>query len=309
MRRRWSRLVRERSNMKLRCKDAEILICRYLAHELAPKEAKELDEHMQECVGCRRTLSFHKDIQSRIAGTPKLPPGLAARAQELLEDTVPASVSLWSRLLQGNTTMKRLTISTTALAVLLAGAMILPNKAAASSPLKVFKAMRSAFSRAANQGLLAVTVRAKANGDVDVSGTLNGVTLPPSFPLKAVSKQDDDIVTVEVTVDFDPAHYSSIRHGKTPNSLQMVYKGKPNSTINVELDPKTQLPSSWTTEELFEEVVPTASDEIFGEVVRTTASEPSTTPAPSKANGSRMWARIRLRIGQEATVSMRSFGN
>lgn len=295
--------------MKLRCKDAEILICRYLAQELAPKEAKELDEHMQECVGCRQTLSFHKDIQTRIAGTPKLPPGLAARAKELFEDTVPARVSLWSRLLQGNTTMKRLTISTTALAVLLSGAMILPNKAAASSPPKMFKDMRTAFSRAANNGLLAVTVRAKENGVVDVTGTLNGVPLPPSFPLKAVSKQDDDIVTVEVTVDFDPAHYSSIRHGKTPNSLQMVYKGRPNSTINVELDPKTQLPTSWTTEELFGEVVSTASDEIFEEVVPTIASKPSTPPAPSKANESRMWARIRLRIGQEATVAMGPFGN
>lgn len=295
--------------MKLRCKDAEILICRYLAQELAPREAKELDEHMQECVGCRQTLSFHKDIQTRIAGTPKMPPGLAARAKELFEDTVPARVSLWSRLLQGNTTMKRLTISTTALAVLIAGAMILPNKAAASSPMKMFKDMRSAFAQAANRGELSVTVRAKANGVVDVLGTLNGIPLPPSFPLKAVSKQDDDIVTVVVTVDFDPAHYSSIRRGKTPNSLQMVYKGKPNSAILVELDPKTQLPTSWTTEEIWAEVVPATGEELFEEVVPPTASRPNNVPERSKANESRMWARIRLRIGQEATVAMGPFGN
>ena len=189
--------------------------------------------------------------------------------------------------------MKKLTISTTVLAVLCAGAlMILPNKAAASSPLQMFKQMRNALSLAANRGELTVTVRAKEHGVVDITGTLDGKPLPPSFPLRVVSKQDDDIVTVFVTVDFEPEHYSSIRRGKAPNSLEMVYKELPNSTIHVQLDPKTKLPDSWTTEEIFAEVVPP------------TGSKPTNVPQPPKTTELTTWARIRLRIGQEVTVTL-----
>lgn len=279
--------------MKLRCKDAEILLCRHLTQELGPKDAKELATHLQECVACRQTLTFHKDLQLRFAGTPVLPPRVASRAKQLLNDKAPSKMSLLSRLLRGNTTMKKLTISTTVLAILCAGAMIiLPNKAAASSPLEMFKQMRNALSLAANRGELTVTVRAREHGIVDITGTLDGTPLPPSFPLQVVSKQDDDIVTVFVTVDFDPEHYSSIRRGKAPNSLEMVYKELPNSTIHVQLDPNTKLPASWTTEEIFAEVVPP------------TVFKPKNVPEPSKTTETMMWARIRLRIGQEATVTI-----
>ncbi len=189
--------------------------------------------------------------------------------------------------------MKKLTISTSVLAILCAGAlMFLPNGAAASSPLEMFKQMRSALLLAANRGELTVNVRAREHGIVDVTGTLDGTPLPPSFPLRVVSKQDDDIVSVVVTVDFDPAHYASIRHGKAPNSLEMVYKELPNRTILVELDPKTKLPASWTTEEIFEEVVPP------------TVFKRKDAPEPTKTAETILRARVRLRIGQEATITV-----
>lgn len=256
-------------------------------------EARELAKHLQECVGCRETLIFHQDLQLRLAGTPELPPGLATRTKQILSDKMRFKMPFWSDLLRGNTTMKKLTISTTVLAILCASTMMfLPKKAAASSPLEMFKQMRSAISLAANRGELSVKVSAKENGIVDVKGTLDGTPLPPSFPLRVVSKQDDNMVTVVITVDFDPANYSSIRRGKAPNSLELVYKEFSNSVILVQLDPNTKLPASWTTEEIFEEVAPP------------TVLKPKNMPGASKTSESMMWARIRLRIGQEATVTM-----
>jgi hypothetical protein len=144
--------------------------------------------------------------------------------------------------------MKRILISSTLVTAAFALALIvLPTRANASStPLRTFKAMRSALAAAVRSGELQLTASVSQGGVVDVSGLLDGKPLPPDVTLNVDTKRDGDTYYITVTADLSDANYSSISFGKDRSTLELVPKKAPNSRIEVALDPKTSKPKSWT---------------------------------------------------------------
>lgn len=278
--------------MKLNCEKAEALIPRHLTRELGARDETALVHHLHNCAKCQQALEFQKAIESRLGAMPSLPSGLATKARDSVNREPQSGNLSWLDRPQGAITMKKVLISTTAIAALAAGVIVaLPKTAAASTPLTKFKDLRTALCKAANRGEIKVEVRVGQNGVAECSGTINGKKLPIEFPLKSTTKVVDGIADVLVTVDFDPSNYQSIDFGKNEDTLKLVYRELPNSVLVVQLDPKSNLPTAWSSEELWEIASPI------------TPTSKSSTPSKHDLN-SIMQARIRVRVGQSATVTV-----
>ncbi len=142
--------------------------------------------------------------------------------------------------------MKKILYSSTAVAAVALAMVLAPEFAKGSTPLGTFNGMRSALAAAAQSGELSLTASVQAGGSVTVSGTLDGQPLPSDIPLHVKVNTQGGSYDIDVTADLSASNYASIKFGKNKNTLELVPKDKPDRRIEVELDPKTLKPTTWT---------------------------------------------------------------
>lgn len=275
----------------LNCEHAQSLIARHLTRELSAKDEAALVDHLHDCARCRQEVEFHKSLASRLAVMPKVPDSLAANAASCLDRVARPGFLSWLSQPQGANTMKKVMISTSAIAAIAMGTLfVLPHIASAATPLSRFNDLRTAIRQAANRGEIKIDVFANPNGSIECTGTLDGLKLPDEFPMQVEAKVADQIADVTITIDFDPSHFTSIKFGQNEDTLKLVYKDLPNRVMLVQLDPKTHMPKAWKSEKLTE---------------RIGAAQPAKTNAKA-ARETVAQAKVRLRMGQHATVIVTS---
>ena len=228
----------------MKCETVQELLSRYLTDELPSGQTASVKDHLSDCVACRKALAFHRSLSGQMDAVVETPASLQMRV--MLGTTV-AKPTLMTRLF-GDTPMKRILVSSTAVTALVAAIVLFaPRTASASTPKETFNKMRAALVKAVKNGELVLDVNADGDGQVTVTGTLDGAPLPKDFPLYVDSRRDGKVIDVEITADFDPANYSVIRYGKDHHTLVLVPKANPNSTSEVILDPTSMKPQTWTT--------------------------------------------------------------
>lgn len=270
----------------MNCDVVESLLARYLSGELPARQKESVADHLADCPPCREALAFHRDLESRLEGQPLLP----ERLRERISTPRPA---LLARLL-GDSTMKKIVLTSTLATALVASALFLtPRNATASTPEEIFKSMRAALAKAARNGELSFNITANKEGNVTVSGTLDGRPLPPDFPLNVDISRDGDTFDVTVTVDFSPENYRQIKFGKNTSTIIFAPKKEPNEKYQVELDPKSKLPKAWTTW-AYENGQWTTSRFNFN---------PKPTAPPTKDDDTVIKARVKIQLGGTATIT------
>lgn len=230
----------------MKCNHAQNLLTRYLRDELDPGQKAEVRDHVSDCASCREWVAFHRYLECRLDCEVTLPEGL----REEISQRMKSSVSRMT-LGFGDTRMKKIALSSTTLIAIAVGATLLvPRYANAASPLETFRKMRTAFAKAANRGELTIDIDSKTDGSVNVSGTVNGSPIPAGFPLRTEVSRDGDNLRVRVSIEIEPANFSSIGFGKDQSTLVLVPKGDPKQRIVIGLDGKTYLPKTWSALEL-----------------------------------------------------------
>lgn len=281
----------------MKCEDVQTLLSRYLREELKPKQHAEVAAHVAECPECREALAFHRSLESRLDAVVQPPPSMRSRVFTQIA-TPPTRPALLDRIL-GDPTMKKILISSAAVTALVAGALLLaPRAANASTPVETLKSMRAALAQAANDGQLTLNLTSDADGNVTVSGMLNGAPLPKDFPLVFHTTREGDILDITVTADFAPADYKSITYGKDTNTLEIVPKASPNKRFEIELDPKSKQPTSWSTY--------TNQGGTNWKQTYQSDLKPATTTGRIVRDDTTINVRVKMHVGQTATVTATS---
>lgn len=292
----------------MKCNDVQTL----LTNGQGYSQSAEVQDHVADCPDCREFLIFQRSLEARLDGGMAVPTSLYQKAMNRVDEQ--AGRPLFARML-GNNTMKKILISSTALtAILVAGFLSLSGRASASSAIEEYNSMKAALIQAASKGELKISVKSSPEGEVTVSGSMNGKTLPNGFPLKFTSTRSGDVLDVKVTVDLAPTEYQSITFGKEHNSILLVPKDSKNGKIQIFIDPKTKTPVKCVT-------VPTfiflgkdgkavqwkagASKEYSvktkdGKSVKVVARQMETKPAKRPS----LNARLLLKVGQTAEISL-----
>src|SRR5262249_44107272 len=131
-----ARPTRQRSKMK--CETVQELLSRYLTDELPSGQKASVKEHLSDCVACREALAFHRSLQSQLDVALQEPLSLH---QRMMEKAGASKPTLMTRLL-GDTLMKRILISSTAVTALVAATVLIaPRAAMASTPKETFNKM------------------------------------------------------------------------------------------------------------------------------------------------------------------------
>ena len=189
--------------------------------------------------------------------------------------------------------MKRILISTTAATALIASFLVLtPRAANASTPVEKFKKMRAALAKAMQSGELKIDLTASKDGVVEVTCTLEGKPLPKDFPLYVETSREGNVMTVDVTADLNPENYSTIRYGKTQDTLELVPKADPNSKSEVVIDRKTMKPTSWRTM--------VSKDGLWGPA--SAADLAKARSMKSAKSDSTIHAKVKMMMGQDASI-------
>lgn len=229
----------------MNCETVQDLLARYASGELSPKQSADIKGHLDDCADCREALLFHRHLDGRLGGVP-VPPDILREMVLRTIETAPRRRPLLTRLF-GDPLMKRIMISTTAVTVCAAAALVvLPRTADATTPAATLKAMRAALAGAVQTGELTLSASVSAEGKVTVSGTLDGQPLPPDVPLHVEVQHTGKLYDIKITAEFAPENYSTVRFGKDHSTLELIPKGTPDHKFEVALDPKTQKPKSWT---------------------------------------------------------------
>lgn len=310
----------------MKCNEIQKLIAIDLSGELKPGQRSLMQDHLSECAACREWLAFHRSLENHMNEPVSVPIGMETRVAQMLASS-PAQVPWLTRVL-GNQTMKKLALSTSTVAVLAAGAFfLLPRNAAASTPLESFNKMRSAFTSAAQKGLLRVMAISGKDGRVRTVTILDGKELS-QFPVKLNVKREGELNVVNLTVDMvelQPERFRFIRFGKAVNTLELGPKSSPNSFYSVTLDPKTKAPQKWDVivvegfpidvNQLKEQAPKSGSKS--GDVqirvegvpldVRPGKRDKVAAPKPAK-DPKAMSGYVRLRFGESATTTIRPKG-
>lgn len=193
--------------------------------------------------------------------------------------------------------MKKILISSTAVALIAAAVLMAPRTADASStPVETFNKMRAALAAAARSGELTLNLSSDNKGTITVTGTLDGAPLPKDFPLFVKSTVDGNVVDCEVTADLAPENYSKIQFGKDHNTLELISKKNPKSKTEIVLDPKSLKPKKWTT-------LATKDDGLW-EMVSTSDYKPKPAPAPAAKADTTIHVHVKMYVGQDASVKV-----
>ena len=229
-----------------KCKQTQRLLERYLRSELSLTAKNAVESHVTECDVCRAALSFHKALDLRLTGTVEPPVGFHERVGDLLSGPSPRRSPLIQ--LFGDPKMKKYLFSSTAVAAAFVSALVLlPGQAHGSSAKEKFVAMRSALARAAQDGQLTISAIATNGGLASLTILLNGNPLPPDVPVTTTSKDVGDAIDYKITIDLSDNNFSSIKYGADQNTLNLIPKAKPSNIEVVHLDPKSGMPTNWST--------------------------------------------------------------
>ncbi len=232
--------------MTKKCEPIQRLLDRYLRNELNPDDRGSVEAHVAECAGCRDALAYHRSLDARLAGMAEAPEGLRLRIEAAL--TTPAPRRSWLTQVFGDPTMKKILISSTAVAtVLVGGFMLTPRQAQGATASEALKTMRKSLAQAAKLGQLAITCARVPEGLTMVSFKLNGVPLPPDVPVTIVNDFGPEYDDFIITIDLSNSTFSAIQFGQDHNTLKMVPKANPNNLDVIHIDPKTGLPTNWST--------------------------------------------------------------
>jgi hypothetical protein len=81
--------------MKVNCEDLELLIQDYLDGYILPAQARDVEEHLDECVSCRRELLRMKKLEEEFGEAVPLevPPGFGLNVADILP---PGPVPFWA---------------------------------------------------------------------------------------------------------------------------------------------------------------------------------------------------------------------
>ena len=235
--------------MTKKCKQVQRQLDRYLRTELSEATQKSVVVHLAACEVCREVLEFHRMLDAKLGGNPAVPDALRMRTEACLGN--PAGRRSWLAQALGEPIMKKILLSSTALAVvLITGVILAPSLAQGSTPHEKFVKMRSALAQAAFTGEIQVSVTADKGGLASFSVLLDGNPLPPDVPIRTTSKEDGNVVDYTITIDLSGNNFSSMQFGKDQNTLNLIPKGKPGVVDVVHLDPKSAKPLDWSTFEL-----------------------------------------------------------
>lgn len=233
--------------MTKNCESKQQSLDRYLRNELNPVDRAALTAHLATCPDCREALEFRRSLDLRLAGAIEVPATLRAKFEAAVSPPAP---SLLVRTL-GARTMKRILISSTALAAIFGGAILLvPGRAHATTAKAKFVSMRDTMRKLVQQGALTVQATAQPGREIEFTITLDGQPLPPDVPVNIEKQVADKYTDYTVTIDLSDSAFTSISFGADQNTLELVPKKAPDHRDVVQLDPKSGRPVSWLTKVL-----------------------------------------------------------
>lgn len=224
----------------MKCSEVENKLSLYASDELTPKEKTQIQSHLQECPQCRQELVLHRKASVALDGLMQAPAGLREKTLLLSSQRGPQP---WLARIVGDPKMRKLAAVTTAAAALaICFFALAPKPAQASSPKETLAKMNSALALAAAQGDIVLNVETTKEGQVTVTGSMDGAALPKTFPIDVKVTSDGEIATVEITLSFNEPLFEAIKFGRERNTLEIVPIGSKDRKHLVGLDPKTSLP-------------------------------------------------------------------
>lgn len=224
----------------MKCSDVEKRLSLYASDELTPREKVQIQSHLQECPACREELSLHRKAEEALEGLLAVP---ASLLDKTLLSAAPQGSQPWLARIFGDPRMRKLAAVTTAAAALaICFFALAPKPAQANSPKETLAKMNTALALAALRGEIVLNVATTKEGEVTVTGSMDGAPLPTTFPVNVKVDREDEAATITIKVNFREPLFESVAYGKEKNTLEVVPKGSTNRKYLVGLDPKTHLP-------------------------------------------------------------------
>lgn len=280
----------------MNCDAIQSLIVRDDRGELEAGQSREIEAHLAECPDCREWLAFHRSLVRQMDNPVPVPPELGSKVAALIAES-PRRESWLSRVL-GNPTMKKLALSSTLALFAVAALMLAPRTASANNAIESFKKVRSSITRAVKQGEVKVKAVSDMKGNVTAEVTKDGVVLT-GFPVDVQVQRAGNELDVRISLDLDPKNFAVIRYGKQANTLELIRKNDPSKVIRVGMDPKSQIPTSWSQEAIEVQGFPLEFDE------KGNIKDPNPSSAPKKVT-SGMEVHIKMQLGQTAIATIQS---
>ena len=198
--------------------------------------------------------------------------------------------------------MKKIAISTAAVAMLAVALVLTPRMANASTAKDTYKKMCAVLASAVKDGELSLNISSDSKGTISVSGTLDGNPLPADFPLDITSSVNGNIIDVFVTANLSPENYSKIEYGKDKNTLELTPKNDPKSKTEIVLDPKSMKPKSWVRQ--WQE-----SNGQWHEIAKGNSSPKWSTTAAGAKSDSTINVHVKMNVGGTATITASGNGH
>lgn len=280
----------------MKCSEVENKLSLYASDELTPKEKTQIQSHLQECPQCRQELALHRKASVALDGLIQAPAGLREKTLLLSSQRGPQP---WLARIVGDPKMRKLAAVTTAAAALaICFFALAPKPAQASSPKETLAKMNSALALAAAQGEIVLNVETTKEGQVTVTGSMDGAALPKTFPIDIKVTSDGEIATVEITLSFNEPLFEAIKFGRERNTLEIVPIGSKDRKHVVGLDPKTSLPLFVRNLQLKNGVWTETSRSSF-KPRALAQTKPSEMPKIVKAT-------VKMKLGQKAIVTIKT---
>ena len=280
----------------MKCSEVENKLSLYASDELTPKEKTQIQSHLQECPQCRQELALHRKASVALDGLMRAPAGLREKTLLLSSKRGPQP---WLARIVGDPKMRKLAAVTTAAAALaICFFALAPKPAQASSPKETLAKMNSALALAAAQGEIVLNVETTKEGQVTVTGSMDGAALPKTFPIDVKVTSDGEIATVEITLSFNEPLFEAIKFGRERNTLEIVPIGSKDRKHVVGLDPKTSLPLFVRNLQLKNGVWTETSRSSF-KPRALAQTKPSEMPKIVKAT-------VKMKLGQKAIVTIKT---
>lgn len=279
----------------MKCRESQVLLSVNTDTELNSPEMKAVRDHLAECQECREWAAFAQSLSRELDSKVSVPDGLHDRLQRQIEED--SKLLSWQARLFGGSTMRKLMISTTTIAAVAAACIFLLPRSATASPIKLLDSVRVAFVRAAQVQGVTLNVDTEKNGDVKVTGQMNGKPLPPSFPIRTSVSQERDVLTVDLVVDFDPINFDKIQFGQSENELVLVPRDAQDQRIIITINPVDRTPIRWESQvkQGAEYKTTTVTDLNWANVEQVEKTDMV------------VQGRVRIYAGQDAEIRMQSF--
>lgn len=278
----------------MKCEDVEKALSLYVSDELKTEEKRLVQDHLNECPDCRESLALHRLAGRSLAGEGFVPASLRTKTLQHLE---PSPANSWLTRLLGDPKMRKFAAVSAAAAILAVSFFgLAPQIAQANTAKETLTEMNLALAKAASRGEMTLNVESSKEGQVQVTGSMDGKPLPGTFPMEVkVTREGSESVIVEISIDFEVTLYDSVAFGKDKNTLELVPKGAKDKKLTVALDPKTRLPLSVSSRE--------KSGTTWKETSRV-KFQPRTAAKAAPAAASKAKATIKMNLGQKAVVTI-----